>query len=77
MSEHAPASVIIEAGAAPRFHKNVFQGLTPDAFRALGDHSLQAIRDDNWFVGSSAALSTGRRGPRSPLPAASGPRPGR
>ena len=38
MSEHAPASVIIEPGAAPLFHRNVFQGLTPDVFRALGDH---------------------------------------
>jgi len=77
MSEHAPASLIIEPGAAPLFHKNVFQGLTPDVFRALGDRSLQAIRDDNWFVGPATGLSTGRRGPRSSPPTASGPRPGR
>jgi serine/threonine protein phosphatase PrpC len=77
MSEHAPASVIIEPGAAPLFHRNVFQGLTPDVFRALGDRSLQAIRDDNWFVGPSTALGTGRHGPRSSPPTASSPRPGR
>ena len=68
-SEHAPASVIIEPGAAPLFHSNVFHGLTPNAFVALGEHPLQAMTRDNWFVGPPE--------PRASSPRASRPRPAR
>jgi hypothetical protein len=68
-SEHSPASVIIEPGAAPLFQGNVFQGPTPNAFIALGEHPLQTMTRDNWFVGPP------EKGPSSPR--ASGPRPAR
>jgi hypothetical protein len=77
LSEHAPTSVIVEPGAAPLFHSNVFQGMTPDAFVALGEHPLQAMKRDNWFVGPSTALRAGLPEPRSSSRRASGPRPGR
>jgi hypothetical protein len=77
MSEHAPTAVIIEPGAAPLFQRNVFQGLSPQAFVALGEHALQEMKRDNWFVGPSTALRPGLPAPRSSPPRASGPRPGR
>jgi hypothetical protein len=80
MSDHTPTAVIIEPGAAPVFHGNVFQGnvfqgLSPQAFVAMGEHALQEMKRDNWFVGPSPALRAGLPVPRSSAPP--GPRPGR
>jgi serine/threonine protein phosphatase PrpC len=71
MSEHAATALIIEPGGAPAFHGNVFQGMPPDAFVAMGAQALQAMKRDNWFVGLPTA------GPRPSSRPASGPRPGR
>ncbi|MEO8256323.1 MAG: protein phosphatase 2C domain-containing protein [Acidobacteriota bacterium] len=68
-SEHAPASVIIEPGAAPLFQSNVFHGLTPNAFGTLGEHPLKTMTRDNWFVGLSESRPSSSR--------SSGPRPAR
>jgi hypothetical protein len=68
-SEHAAASVIIEPGAAPLFQSNLFHGLTPSAFVALGEYPVQTMTRDNWFVGLPE--------PRNTAPRASRPRPAR
>jgi hypothetical protein len=65
MSEHAPRSLIIEAGAAPLFERNVFQGIAFEAFAALAEPARQAVKHDNWFPDSVSA------------PAALAPRPRR
>ena len=65
MSERALMPLIIERGAAPRFLKNVFYGISPDAFASLDDESRQTLGRENWFVqsaGSVAPASNGRRG---------------
>jgi serine/threonine protein phosphatase PrpC len=67
MSEHAPTPVILDPGAAPVFQSNVFQGLSPSAFVALGEHTLQTMKRDNWFVDLPTARPSSRTaaGPRS------------
>jgi PPM family protein phosphatase len=77
LSEHAPTAVIVEPGSAPVFHSNVFQGMSASAFVTLGEHALQAMKRDNWFVGPSTAPRAGLPAPRSSPPRVSGPRPGR
>jgi PPM family protein phosphatase len=68
MSERALMPLIIERGAAPRFLKNVFYGISPDAFASLDDESRQTLARQNWFIGLSQAAgsaspaSNGRRG---------------
>jgi serine/threonine protein phosphatase PrpC len=49
MSEQAPASFIIENGAGPLFRRNVFVGLSPDAF-ALGEAARALFKSENWFL---------------------------
>jgi serine/threonine protein phosphatase PrpC len=51
MSERALMPLIIERGAAPTFLKNVFYGISPDAFASLDDESRQTLAHENWFVG--------------------------
>jgi serine/threonine protein phosphatase PrpC len=64
-SERSAAPLIIEADAAPAFHRNVFEGLTPSAFSALAEPARDAVRRDNWFPGSA---------PVAPAPSTSRPR---
>jgi serine/threonine protein phosphatase PrpC len=64
MSEHAPGTFIVEAGAAPFFLRNVFVGLTPDVFVAFDEAAHVTLKSENWFVS-----------PGSPSPAG-GPAPG-
>jgi PPM family protein phosphatase len=54
------AAMRIDPGAEPVFHRNVFQGMTPDLFAALDDQARAVLARDNWFL----AL------PRPALPAA-------
>jgi serine/threonine protein phosphatase PrpC len=56
------STVVIEPGAEPLFYRNVFVGMTPDAFAALGAPAREAA-PENWFI--SAALPTGARPGRS------------
>lgn len=68
MSQQAPASFIIENGAGPLFSRNVFIGLTPDAF-ALNEAARAAFKSENWFLP--------RRELTAPRPSRSGPSQGR
>jgi serine/threonine protein phosphatase PrpC len=67
LSERAGAALVIEPDAQPAFFGNVFQGIVPDAFRALGEAAAHVTRD-NWFVESPDVQSRppttprGRRG---------------
>jgi hypothetical protein len=68
LSEHAPRPFIIEAGAAPAFERNVFQGTTADALVGLAESARETLRKDNWFLDFAPAPSA---------PAAARPRRGR
>jgi serine/threonine protein phosphatase PrpC len=68
MSQHAAPSVVIDAGAAAVFERNVFQGTTLDAFAGLAEPARQALKRDNWFADAAAA---------SPAPSAARLRRGR
>jgi serine/threonine protein phosphatase PrpC len=63
-SEQA-ATLIIEAGASPVFHRNVFQGTPPDVFAGLDQRARDAVKRDNWFPRPESA---------TPVPAAAHPR---
>jgi len=49
-SERAAGSLVVEAGAAPLFFRNVFLALTPDSFVTMNSAARQALKDNNWFV---------------------------
>jgi PPM family protein phosphatase len=68
LSEHAPRPFLIEAGAAPAFERNVFQGTTADALVGLSESTREALKKDNWLLDSA---------PASSAPAAARPRRGR
>ncbi len=63
-SEHAPTSLVIEAGAAPLFERNVFQGTTFDVFAALAEPARQALKRDNWFPDAVPSPSVPAARPR-------------
>jgi hypothetical protein len=67
LSERTGAALIVEPETQPTFFGNVFHGVAPDAFRALGDAAAAAVVRDNWFVDgresaarSSSAARSGR-----------------
>jgi hypothetical protein len=65
LSERARASLVIEANAEPLIVGNVFQGITPKVFQALGDAARLSIMRENWFPDgpvSRATTSAPRRG---------------
>jgi hypothetical protein len=65
LSERARASLIIEGDAEPLIVGNVFQGITPRVFQALGDAARLSIMRENWFPispVSRATTSAPRRG---------------
>src|SRR5687767_11519338 len=49
-SERAAGTLVVEAGAAPLFFRNVFLGLSPDSFVTMNSAARQALKDNNWFV---------------------------
>lgn len=68
LTERGPKPMVIERGAEPRFHNNVFNGMRIDAFGDLDDPARRALTRDNWFVGvphavrSAATIHAGERG---------------
>ena len=68
VSERVSTALIIEEHAEPRFSGNVFQGIGPGLFGALGEAARIALVKDNWFADSQDPRSTpstvprGRRG---------------
>jgi serine/threonine protein phosphatase PrpC len=49
LSERTRASLIIEADAEPSIVGNVFQGMTPKVFQALGGAARLSAMRENWF----------------------------
>jgi hypothetical protein len=68
VSERVSTALIIEEHAEPRFSGNVFHGIGPGLFGALGEAARIALVRDNWFADAPDARSTtstlprGRRG---------------
>lgn len=50
LSERSGAAIVIEPDAQPALFGNVFQGVSVDALRALGDAAAARAAHDNWFV---------------------------
>jgi hypothetical protein len=67
-SQRVSAPLIVEDHAAPTFSGNVFHGIGPNLFGALGEAARIALVRDNWFPDSQEPRSTtataarGRRG---------------
>jgi hypothetical protein len=56
--------VVIQRGATPRFHRNVFHGTRVDSFRGMDEAVRRDLVRENWFVSASgpARSATGARG---------------
>ncbi|MGH9146300.1 MAG: hypothetical protein ACRD1Q_06295, partial [Vicinamibacterales bacterium] len=65
MSEHAPGTFIVEAGAAPFFLRNVFVGLSPDVFVAFDEAARAKLKNDNWFLSPGNVSPAGGSAPGS------------
>jgi hypothetical protein len=63
LSEASP-SLVVEPGASPQVHRNLFHGISVDAFGVLDDASRQALMRGNLFVGAVKTPSL----PRNPVP---------
>jgi serine/threonine protein phosphatase PrpC len=50
MSERASGSFVIEAASRPLFQRNVFTGLSSDAFAALDEAARSELNKSNWFM---------------------------
>lgn len=64
LSERAQAAVIIESTAEPSIVGNVFQGVTPKVFQALGDAAGLSVLRQNWFPDGPVSRTTGPASPR-------------
>jgi serine/threonine protein phosphatase PrpC len=71
-SAHATAALIVEAGSAPAFFRNVFIGLSVDAFVGFDDAAHLALKRDNWFLPVADARLRQGSGGQAPLPQGSG-----
>src|SRR5262249_61457357 len=67
LSERVGSALVLERGAQPTFFGNVFQGISADAFRILGDGAAARVAHDNWFAdgpafqGRPSSVPAGRR----------------
>ena len=50
MSDRAPGSIVIDAGAAPELFGNVFHGMAAEAFTSLSPAARANVRARNWFI---------------------------
>jgi serine/threonine protein phosphatase PrpC len=50
MSERASGSLVIHQGSTPQFERNVFIGLSPDAFVTLDEAARLSLKRLNWFL---------------------------
>ena len=64
LSERAQAAIIIEGDAEPAIVGNVFQGVTPKVFQALGDAARLSVLRENWFPDGPASRTTPPASPR-------------
>ena len=64
LSERAQASIILEGGAEPSIVGNVFQGVTPKVFQALGDAARLSVLQENWFPDGPVSRPTTPASPR-------------
>ena len=64
LSERAQASLIIEGNAEPSIVGNVFQGVTPKVFQALGDATRLRVMRENWFPDGPLSRTTTPASPR-------------
>jgi hypothetical protein len=69
-SAQAPGAVVVQAGSAPVFHRNVFTGMNVDGFVGLDTAAQLTLKRDNWFLpladapprqGNGGQDSAGRR----------------
>lgn len=60
-SAAAGTSLLVEAGARPRFSRNVFQGVAPAAFVTLDEAARAVISRENWFIEAAAAREPANR----------------
>ena len=66
-SEHALGAVVVEAGSAPQFFRNVFTGMNVDRFVGLDNTAQQTLKRDNWFLPlADAVLRQGSGGQENP-----------
>jgi len=72
MSERASGSIVIDAGSSPVFQRNVFVGLSPEAFVTLDETNRAALKNLNWFLPAVEPLKT-----MTPRPSPIGGRQGR
>ena len=64
LSERAQAALIIEGDAEPSIVGNVFQGVTPKVFQALGDAARLSVLRENWFPDGPVSRATTPASPR-------------
>ena len=69
MSERIGGAMIVDRDTEPSFFGNVFQGMTGDVLRPLGEAAIGRLNRDNWFVDAAeaprpASAPHGRRGGR-------------
>ena len=60
LSQHAPATFAIDAGARPLFQKNVFLGVRAGVFGALDEATRLRLQSENWFLSAGAPAPDGR-----------------
>jgi PPM family protein phosphatase len=60
LSQHAPATFVIESGATPLFQKNVFLGVRAGVFATLDDTARFRMQSQNWFLSAGAPAPEGR-----------------
>jgi serine/threonine protein phosphatase PrpC len=68
-SERAIGMLAVDGGAAPLFQKNVFIGVSADAFAALEQSTRLLLSADNWFIapaGAKPAVGPSRPGGVAP-----------
>ena len=65
LSQHAAGTLWVETGAAPSFRKNIFIGLSADAFAALEQSTRLPLSAENWFI-APGDLNRGSNPARTP-----------
>ena len=61
-SEQATAALVIEPGARPTFHRNVFHSVDPLTFGALDELFRTRLKNDNWFPDARPMTPAAGRG---------------
>jgi serine/threonine protein phosphatase PrpC len=59
LSQHAPGTFIVQAGAAPFFQRNVFVGISAEVFAAFDETARARVKSENWFISAGNVSPTG------------------